>query len=78
MKKALGRLKSLVVEQYPQTEDGYLTIMHGDVPEQAQTLANELASELSLSNIPIFDMPPAIVTHAGPGVLGIGFFTDQA
>ena len=26
----------------------------------------------------IYNMPPAIVTHTGPGVLGVGFFLPQS
>jgi fatty acid-binding protein DegV len=27
-----------------------------------------------LASIPIYELPPAIVVHGGPGVMGIGFF----
>jgi hypothetical protein len=26
--------------------------------------------------VPILDVPPAIVTHGGPGILAAAFFTD--
>jgi fatty acid-binding protein DegV len=46
------------------------------VPEEAQALADDLGGQLGLSDIPILDVPPAIVTHAGPGVLGVSFFVS--
>lgn len=73
-KRALARLKQLVLEQYPRDGAGYLSVMHAGVPEQGQALADDLAAQLGLSDVPVLDVPPAIVTHAGPGVLGAGFF----
>ena len=29
---------------------------------------------MHLPSIPIYELPPAIVVHGGPGVLAIGFF----
>jgi DegV family protein with EDD domain len=74
MRKALAHLKVLVTQQYPQSHDGYLTIMHAGVPEQAQELADDLGLALGLPDVPIFNLPPAIVTHGGPGILAVGFF----
>jgi DegV family protein with EDD domain len=73
-KRALARLKELVLEQIPRDDCGHLSVLHAGVPEQAQALADDLGAQLGLSQIPILDVPPAIVTHAGPGVLGVGFF----
>jgi fatty acid-binding protein DegV len=49
--------------------------MHADAADEAQELADEMRTKLRLSDIPILAVPPAIVTHGGPGVLGVGFFT---
>ncbi len=73
-KRALARLKAVVMEQYPRDGEGYLSVMHAGVPEQGQALAEELGAALGLRDIPMLDVPPAIVTHGGPGVLGVGFF----
>jgi DegV family protein with EDD domain len=75
MRNALRRLKELVVQEISQDGDGYPTVMHGGVPEMGQALADDLAELLGLPCVPVFDMPPAIVTHGGPGILGVGFFT---
>ncbi len=74
-KRALRRLIEIVCEQYPKGANGYLTVMHANVPDQAQSLAAELGSQLAVKDVPIYDVPPAIVTHGGPGILGAGFFT---
>jgi DegV family protein with EDD domain len=72
--RAFLRLKEIVLEQIPRDRDAFLTILHGGAPETAAQLAEDFRSELNLERVKIYDMPPAIITHAGPGVLGAGFF----
>jgi DegV family protein with EDD domain len=74
---AVARLKELVLQQYPSNEDGYLSVLHAGVPDQGQALAEDLRGKLGLQSVPIYDMPPAIVTHGGPGILGVGFFGSR-
>jgi DegV family protein with EDD domain len=76
-KKALTRLIELVHEHIDRDGNGYLSVMHAAVPEQAKALADELRSQLNLGEIPILDVPPAIVVHAGPGILAAAFFSKQ-
>jgi DegV family protein with EDD domain len=75
-KRAVARLKELVLEQIPHDGGGHLSVLHADVPDQGQGLADDLGAQLGLSDVPIYEVPPAIVTHAGPGVLGVGFFVE--
>lgn len=73
-KRAYSRLTELVNEQYPRHQAGYLSIMHAGVPDQGNTLAQELGKMLNLADVPVFNVPPAIVTHGGPGILAASFF----
>jgi DegV family protein with EDD domain len=73
-KRAIARLVELVDEQAPHDPTCHLAVMHAAVPEEAHALADELRAHLGLADVPIMDMPPAIVTHGGPGILGVGFF----
>jgi DegV family protein with EDD domain len=75
-KRAVARLKELVHEKIAHDGTGYLSIMHAAVPDQAKSLADELRSELNLKEIPIMDVPPAIIVHAGPGILAVAFFSE--
>jgi DegV family protein with EDD domain len=77
MRRAKKRLKDLVTGHYPQEGNGYLSIMHAGVEDQAKDLAKELCHLLNIPKIPIHHVPPAIITHAGPGVLGVGFFESE-
>jgi DegV family protein with EDD domain len=76
-RRALARLKELVLEQIPRDGSGYLSVMHAAVPDQAERLAGDLGGALNLPSVPIMDVPPAIVTHAGPGVLAVAFFVAE-
>jgi fatty acid-binding protein DegV len=73
-KRAFARLIEIVCEQAPLDGTGYLTVMHSDVPEEGQALAADLARLANQAQVPVSNVPPAIVTHGGPGILGVGFF----
>jgi len=73
--RALLRLKEIVLQQIPRDREAHVTILHGGAAQEAAALAEDLKKDLNLKEVEIFDMPPAIVTHAGPGILGVGFFS---
>ena len=74
-KRAISRLKEIVLEGYPTSGPGYLTVMQAAASEHAENFAEAVKRELGLAEIPIYNLPPAIVVHGGPGVLGVSFFT---
>ena len=49
--------------------------MQADALETARELAAELKIRMGLEYLPIYELPPAIVVHGGPGALAVGFFT---
>jgi DegV family protein with EDD domain len=76
-KQALNRLREIVLEQIPRDGQGYLTVMHAGVPEAGQALADELGAALGLTTVPLHEVPPAVIVHGGPGILGAGFFVGE-
>lgn len=72
-KRALGRLLELVRTEAAPGPEAHVTIMHTAAAEDAARLAAELQADFG-ADIPIMDLVPAIVTHAGPGALAVGFF----
>lgn len=72
--KALKRVKELVLAECPHGEESNITISHCGGQEKAELFAAELAKELELESIPVYELPPAIVVHAGPGVVEVSFF----
>jgi len=73
-KRAVARLVEIVEEQCPKGPEANLCVMQADAIVEAEALATDLRSRMRLASIPIYELPPAIVTHGGPGALGIGFF----
>ena len=72
--KALERLKELIVAECPRGSDARLSVMHADAQGEADRLRAELSAALGIKDIPLYSVGPAITTHAGPGVLAVGFF----
>jgi fatty acid-binding protein DegV len=74
------RLEELVLTDYPKVRNGgnvdrgQLSVMHADAEVEAKILAAELEKKLDIVNVPIFLLPPAVVVHAGPGVLAVAYF----
>jgi DegV family protein with EDD domain len=73
-KRALGKLVEIVCELAGRSPEPHLCVMHVEAEEDAQALVNTLSSNLNIPKIPIYELPPAIVVHAGPKTLAVGFF----
>ena len=77
-KRALARLKEIVREQIPGDGRGYLSILYAGNPEEGRALADDLGRAINQPDVPVVSMPPAIITHGGPGLLGAAFFVANA
>lgn len=75
--KAFNRLQELVLEECPQGEESYITVSHSGGQERAEKLASELAQKLNIKSIPVYEVPPAIVVHGGPGIVSVSFFKNS-
>ncbi len=75
--KALNRIKELVLSQCPKGESSNITVSHCGGQERAEQLAKELAERLGLDAIPVYEVPPAIVVHGGPGIIEVSFFKAE-
>jgi DegV family protein with EDD domain len=73
-KRALARLMEVVTEQFKGGEDFHLCVLQVEAEKEAEVLVQELKSRMNFQNIPIYELPPAIVVHAGPRAMGVGFF----
>ena len=76
-KRAFDRLAELVSLQASRNGDAFISVMHAAVPKLAVEFAARLCRDFGLSSCPILDVPPAIVTHGGPGILAAAFFTGE-
>ncbi|BBB48470.1 DegV family protein [Pelolinea submarina] len=76
-KKAMAKFLELISAECPQGDESCVVIEQGGVPDQAQELAEVLKKNLKVKDIPITFLPPAILVHGGPGVLGVSFFSKE-
>jgi DegV family protein with EDD domain len=73
-KRALARLVEVVTESFRNEGDAYLCVLQVAAQKEAESLVEELKTRIAVSQIPIYQLPPAIVVHAGPKAMGVGFF----
>lgn len=73
-KRALARLVEVAVENCKGGESAHLCVLQVEAESEAQVLVAELNSKIDVPQIPIYELPPAIVVHAGPRAMGVGFF----
>jgi len=73
-KAGVGASHGVVTEQCKGGDDAHLCVLQVEAEKEAQALVEELKSKVFVSDIPIYELPPAIVVHAGPKAMGVGFF----
>lgn len=81
-KRAIARLIEIACEQIKgppgsspaERPDPHLCLVHIDAEEEAEALRAELSALTGITDIPICLLPAAVVVHAGPKALGVGFF----
>ncbi len=76
-RRALARAIELVTAECPHNENAHLCVMHGDAEAEAQQLTKQLQQLFDLEEVPLYELPPAVLVHAGPGVLAISFFAEK-
>lgn len=75
-KRAISRVLELIIESFPKNQEPFLQIMQGDALEDALWFKEQFATQLGIKDVPIVELPPAIIVHAGPGTLAISYFMD--
>jgi DegV family protein with EDD domain len=75
-KRALARLVEVAAENCKGGDDAHLCVLQVEAEKEAESLVQELRSRVNVQNIPIYELPPAIVVHAGPKAMGVGFFVE--
>lgn len=73
-KRALARLVEIVAEQCKGGDEAYLCVVQVEAQAEAKLLVEALKVRIPIVDIPIYELPPAIVVHAGPKAMGVGFF----
>lgn len=73
-RRSIARLEEIAEAQCPKSPKAHLAVIQVAAEEEAANLAARLKGTMSLGDVPVYELPPAIVVHGGPGTIGIGFF----
>jgi len=74
--RAIEHVRQLVLSDCPRGDEAHFAIMQGDALAEAQRYAAEFAQLLEIPSVPVYELPPAILVHAGPGVLAFSYFIE--
>ena len=72
--KAVTRLIEIVLKECPHDESAFICVQEGGSKEEAKKLSEELKNQMNLKEIPMYTVPPAILVHGGPNILGVSYF----
>lgn len=73
-RRAVARIRELVEADALPGDESRFCISQCDAYDEAKAIAAEIGPVLGVSNVPIYEIPPAIVVHAGPKVLAFSYF----
>ncbi len=54
----------------------HVAILHGNIPDEAKELEQKIRSKFNCVELFTSEMGPVIGVHAGPGTLGLVFYSD--
>ncbi|PAF18052.1 DegV family protein [Terribacillus saccharophilus] len=73
-KKAISRIKALLAEQAADGAKMKACLLHGNRPEEAEILRQELAAEHPNVEVEVSYFGPVIATHLGEGAIGLVWY----
>jgi DegV family protein with EDD domain len=76
-KKAKQRLIDLMEEEVGSGAALHVAVTHADAPEEAKKLRRQVEERFNCREIFTCPLSPAVACHAGPGTVGIGYYTPD-
>jgi DegV family protein with EDD domain len=73
--RAVDQIVEIVTERLQGAKDVRMAVIHSMSPDLARTVADRIATAVSLRSIYICPLGPTVGTHAGPGAVGAIFIT---
>ena len=74
--RALKRIQAIIQQECPPGNESYISIAQIDVLNEAEQLAKYFRDTFGVAEVPIYEIPSAIIVHAGPKVIAVSFFTS--
>ncbi|MBI4301158.1 MAG: DegV family protein [Chloroflexi bacterium] len=73
--KAVARLLNLMRQRLLAGEPLHVAVMHANVPEEAERLRAEVASQFYCAELYVTEFTPVMGAHTGPGMVGLAFYS---
>jgi DegV family protein with EDD domain len=70
LRKSLETIAEYLVQTYSGETPLWVSVMHGQFTEQAETLAEMLQEQLNVARLEILRISPVLGVHTGPGIVG--------
>ncbi len=64
-----------MAERVGSSQNVYGAVLHCDAPDEGNRLTKEVAARLLCAELLTVEAGPIIGAHAGPGALGVAFYT---
>lgn len=71
IKRTLDMMVSYLEKTYTSETPLWVSVMHGQFQEQAETLAEMLKERLQVARLEILRISPVLGVHTGPGIVGV-------
>ena len=75
-RKAVKRMLELVEERVQKGASVHVAVIHAQAAEEALALQEEVRARFDCAEMYLSELGPVIGTHAGPGAVGLAFYTD--
>lgn len=74
-KRSIARLLEIMQEKVGDAEV-HVAVLHGNIPDEAHDLEQQIRGRFHCVEVITSEMGPVIGVHAGPGTLGMVFYTE--
>jgi len=75
-RRAVRRVLELVAEGVGSSECVHAAVLHCDAPDAAQDVIDQVAEQFNCVELFAAETGPTIGTHAGPGTVGVAYYTE--
>jgi DegV family protein with EDD domain len=72
MSQTITSMAKHIAEMYGTSKPLWVTVMHGQMADKAQTLADELSKLVKVGKLETQRISPVLGVHTGPGIVGVG------
>ncbi len=71
MNNTMAMMVDHLVEMYGSKTPVWVSVLHGQLAEKAETLASTLSDRLNIAKLEIRRISPVLGVHTGPGIVGV-------